>query len=167
MTNTTKKITKSQRNEDIILMLQNQPVKYGTTVQEAIDHLIHENELLSNKNKTKDGSSKKLTKAQEINEQYKNDIRSFLLDNPARLITANEVMTELFMSKYPDIPWSNQKTASLLNAIADKYDKDGVLTDDSGDLEKFPGKGKNKTTFRIKQTYVDSFMEEEEEEENV
>lgn len=149
---TTKKVTKAQRNEDIIALLQNQPVKYGTTVDDAIAHLIHENELLSRKNKP--GKGKKLTTDQKKNECYKDDIRAYLSENPALLVAASDLMVKLFMVKYPDVLWNTQKIVSLLNAMADKYDKDGNCTDDSGELYKIPGKGKNKTTYQIKPEYI-------------
>lgn len=152
-TNTTKKVTKVQRNNDIIAILRNEPVQFGTTVEDAIAHLLHENELLSRKN-NKSGGTKKLTKDQEQNEKYKDDIRKFLSENPARLVSANELMVELFMIQYPEKNWPTQKITALLNAMSDKLDKEGNIVDDSGELEKFPAKGKTRTLYRIKPDFV-------------
>ncbi len=152
--NTTKKVTKAQRNTDIMSLLRNEKPKFGTTVEDAIKHLTHENELLARKNKS--GGKKSLTPEQKRNEQYKDDMREFFRQNPTRLISSNEMMTEVLMPKYPTVLWNTQKISSLLNAMADKYDKEGNLSDDSGELEKFPGKGKNKTTYRIKPEYLDA-----------
>lgn len=151
-TTTTKKVTKTQRNEDIMLLLQNQAVKYGTTVEDAIAHLTHENELLSRKNKP--GKDKKLTKDQQQNEVYKDDIRVYLSANPAALVSANTLMVKLFMPKYPDVLWNTQKIVALLNPMADKLDKGGAVVDDSGELRKFPAKGKNPVTYQIKPEYI-------------
>lgn len=162
-TATTKKVTKAQRNSDIILLLQGKEVPdKRTTVEDAIAHLTHENELLARKNKP--GKGKKLTKDQEKNEGYKDDIRAYLSANPSMLVSANDIMVKLFMPKYPDVLWSNQKVASLLNAMSDKYDKDGNCTDDTGELSKTPGKGKNKTTYQIKPEYILSGEDDAEDE---
>lgn len=161
-TTSTKKITKVQRNNDIIALLKGEAVKYGTTIQDAIDHLTYTNELLSRKNKPSKG--KKLNKDQERNEAYKDDIRSYMRANPNLLVTSNDLMVKLFMAKYPDIVWTNQKIASLLNSMADKYDKDGNLTDDSGELSKTRGKGKNPTTYQMKPEYLNADDEDGDEE---
>lgn len=149
MSNTTvKKVTKAQRNADIMAMLQKQPVKYGTTVEDAIAHLTHENALLSKKNSTT--GKKKLTKAQEANEGYKKDILAFFQAHPNRLMTATEVMTEVLVVTYPSVTWTNQKAAALLNAISDKYDKESGELVSEGVLTRVEGKGKIKTTFQMK-----------------
>lgn len=159
---TTKKVTKAQRNSDIITMLQapevqaaleSVKVKYGTTATAAIEHLTHENTLLAKKNTT-NGGNKKLTKAQKENEGYKKDILTFLRANPSRLITATEAMTEILAPAYPAVTWTNQKAAALLNAMSDKRDKDTGELISEGILDRVEGKGKTKTTFQIKPEYV-------------
>lgn len=156
--NTVKKVTKAQRNADIMAMLNTPEVKaildgekfkYGTTVEDAVKHLTHENELLSKKN-TATGGNKKLTKAQMANEEYKKAILDFLRNHPERLITATEVMNEILAPLYPDVVWSNQKAAALLNAMSDKKDKETDEVISIGVLDRVEGKGKSKTTFQIR-----------------
>ena len=55
---------------------------------------------------------------------------------------------------YPDVMWTNQKTAALLNAMSDKFDKDTQELVSEGKLERVEGKGKNKTTFQIRPQYI-------------
>lgn len=162
-TNTIKKVTKAQRNLDIIAMLQDENVlaalsnvktKYGTTAADAIAHLTHENELLSKKNTSASGN-KKLTKAQQENEGYKADILAFMSANPSRVMTATEVMNEILVPAYPKVVWSNQKAAALLNALSDKKDKETGEVLVVGKLERVEGKGKAKTTFQIRPEYVE------------
>lgn len=154
---TTKKVTKAQRNMDIIAMLKNEDVrtalatfkaKYGTTADDAIAHLTHENELLAKKNTTT--GTKKLTKAQQENENFKTEILEFMEVNPNRAMTATEVMNEVLATMHPTIVWTNQKVASLLNALSDKKDKDTGEILVRGKLERVEGKGKSKTTFQIR-----------------
>lgn len=152
MSNTTaKKVTKTQRNEDIIALLQNQKPKYGTTVKEAIAHLTHENELLSRKNSST--GKKKLTKDQEANVGYKKEILAYLRTNPSLVVTANDIMT-ILATAHPKVLWSNQKTASLLNAMSDKKDKETGEVERRGMLEKVDGKGKTKTTWQLRAEFV-------------
>lgn len=106
--NTNKKVTKAQRNEDIIAMLTGAEVKYGTTTEDAVAHLTHENALLAKKNS---GDSKKPTKAQEENAKLKVDIVAFL-STVEKGVTATEVMNACSLS-------SNQKAAALLRALVD------------------------------------------------
>lgn len=106
--NTTKKVTKAQRNEDIIAMLTGKEVKYGTTTEDAVAHLTHENTLLAKKNS---GDNKKPTKAQEENNKLKAEIVAFLT-TVDKGVTATEVMNACNLS-------SNQKAAALLRALVD------------------------------------------------
>ena len=50
----TKRVTKTQRFEDIIAMLNGESVTHGTTIKDAIDTLTHEMELLAKKNSAVD-----------------------------------------------------------------------------------------------------------------
>ncbi len=102
----TKKITKTMRNIDAIALLKGQPAPNGSTVEQIIDHLTRENELLARKNSS---DSKKPTKVQAENEEYKNRILDFL-SIQTEGVTATQVMTAL------DLP-SNQKAAALLRAL--------------------------------------------------
>lgn len=63
-------------------------------------------------------------------------------------------MENLLRPTYPDGRWTNQKVASLLNALSDKYEKDTGDLVSNGKLIRVPGSGKNKTTFQIKPEYV-------------
>lgn len=105
--NNTKKVTKAQRNDDIIALLTGNPVKFGTTIEDAVAHLNHENNLLAKKNS---GDKKKLTKAQEENAQLKANILSFLAT--VTEATATDVTNTCGLS-------SNQKAAALLRALVD------------------------------------------------
>lgn len=120
MTNT-KKITKAMRNLDAIALLEGKTAPNGSTVEEIIAHLTHENELLAKKNS---GDSKKPTKAQAENAKLKDDIVAFLT-TVDKGVTATEVMNACGLS-------SNQKAASLLNALKD-----------SGEVVKVIEKGKS------------------------
>lgn len=163
-TSTVKKVTKTQRNLDIMALLQGQPVKYGTTVEDAIAHLTHENDLLSRKNTTT-GGKKKLTTDQKNNIKYKKAILAYLRANPALVVTANDIM-EVMKNAFPNVLWSNQKAASLLNAMSDDVDKETNEVLKEGVLNKVAGKGKVKTTWQIRPDAVADFedMEDEEEE---
>lgn len=107
-TNPTKKVTKAQRNEDIIAMLTGAEVKYGTTTADAVAHLTHENALLAKKNS---GDNKKPTKVQAENAKLKDGIIAFLT-TVEKGVTATEVMNACNLS-------SNQKAAALLRALVD------------------------------------------------
>ncbi|MCM1323944.1 MAG: hypothetical protein NC218_07270 [Acetobacter sp.] len=104
----TKKITKTMRNLDAIALLEGKAAPNGSTVEEVIAHLRHENELLAKKNS---GDSKKPTKAQQENEGYKAQILEFLLTQTEG-VTATQVMNGVGLS-------SNQKAAALLRAMVE------------------------------------------------
>lgn len=165
------RVTKTQKYNAAIALLEGKaPVvlpgsgdKAGVTMDAdyLCDFFRSELALLSRKNKS--GGSKKLTPDQKKNEGYKDDIRAYLSLNPQLVVSSNDIMTKVFMRKYPDVLWNSQKVSSLLNAMADKLDKDGNVTDDSGELTKTPGKGKNKTTYQIKPEYIISLESEDDE----
>ena len=69
-----KKITKSQRFEDIALMLHGESVKYGTTLSIADEFLAHERELLAKKNT----ADRKPTADQLKNKSLQDKIIAFL-----------------------------------------------------------------------------------------
>lgn len=98
-----KKLTKAMKNTDIIAMLTGEPVIHGTTLDEAIAHLQHENDLLAKKNS---GKSDKPSKVQQENIAYKSQIMHFLLTLDHG-VTATEVMNAVGLS-------SNQKATRLL-----------------------------------------------------
>lgn len=163
-TNTnTIRVTKAQKyNAAIALLEGKEPVvlpgkddKAGVTMDAAYltEFFKAELALLAKKNTTSSGN-KKLTKAQQENEGYKANILAFMSANPNRLMTATDVMNEVLVPAYPKVTWSNQKAAALLNAMADKFDKDTGELVSAGKLDRVEGKGKAKTTFQIKPEYV-------------
>lgn len=161
-TTNTVRITKSQKyNAAIVLLEGGNPVvipgkdgKAGVTMDAAYicDFFRDELALLAKKN-TNTGDKKKLTKAQEKNEQYKALILSHLRANPSLMVTATD-MYDVLRNAYPDELWSNQKSAALLNALSDKLDPDTGELISVGPLNRVQGRGKNKTTFQLKPEYV-------------
>lgn len=111
------RITKSQRFEDIIAMLNGGTVKYGTDVTTATEVLNHEIGLLARKNSS---DSKKQTAAQKENEGFKTLILEYLVTLPedSKGVTCTEIMKSI-----PDFSnFNNQKISALMRQlkIADK-----------------------------------------------
>lgn len=164
MATNTVRVTKSQKYDGIIALLEGkEPVfipgkddKLGVKMDAAylVEFCKAEKALLAKKNTTADGTKKKLTKAQEKNEEYKGVILSYLAGNPKLIVTATDVMEKVLRPAYPAEVWSNQKAASLLNALSDKVDKDTKELISEGPLNRIEGKGKTKTTFQIKPEYA-------------
>lgn len=102
----TKKVTKAMRNEDIICLLEGREVLYGTTVEMAVAHLRHENELLAKKNSTE---GKKPTKTQVENENLLVTVREFL-STVTEGVTPTQVMEGCGLK-------SPQKATTLLLAL--------------------------------------------------
>lgn len=113
MSNTTEKkaprITKSQRFADIAAMLNGEPVQFGTTKDEALAVLAHEQELLAKKNSS---GEKKMTKTQEENEGFKQSIVDYLATcaEPVTCATIHKAIPE-----FGD--YSIQKTSALLRQL--------------------------------------------------
>lgn len=157
------RVTKAQKFDAIIALLEGKTAitvpgkddKPGVTMDAAYltEFCKAEKALLAKKNTTTNGT-KKLTKAQEKNEEYKGVILSYLSANPNLIVTATDVMETALRPAYPAEVWSNQKAASLLNAISDKVDKKSGKVMSYGKLNRTEGKGKNKTTFQIKPEYA-------------
>lgn len=105
------RITKANRFEDIKALLTDQPVTYGTTIEDALKVLNHELELLANKNKSGD---KKQTAVQKENEGYKTLILDFLTatDNPDGM-----TCTEIGKAIPALSDFNNQKIAALLTQL--------------------------------------------------
>lgn len=101
------RITKAQRNSDIIALLTGNPVQYGTSIEDAVAHLTHENEMLSRKNKSE---SRKPTKTQKENEELRARILDYLNEQDTP-VTASDVMSTLELG-------STQKASALLNGLA-------------------------------------------------
>lgn len=163
MTNTTNtvRVTKAQKYNAAIALLEGKaPVvipgkddKLGVTMdaQYLCDFFKSEIALLAKKNTTT--GEKKLTKTQLANENFKKAILAHLAANPALIVTATDIY-EFLRSTYPSEVWSNQRAASLLNAMCNKLDKDTGELLVEGKLNRIEGKGKTKTTFQIKPEYA-------------
>lgn len=160
-TTNTVRVTKAQKYSAAIALLEGKsPVvvpakddKLGVTMdaEYICDFLKAEIALLAKKN-TATGE-KKLTSAQKANEGFKKSILAHLAANPALVVTATDIY-EYLRATYPAEVWSNQRAASLLNAMSDKYDKDTKELISEGKLNRVEGKGKTKTTFQIKPEYA-------------
>lgn len=105
-----KKTTKAQKNMDIIAMLKGEPVVNGTTIEDAIKHLEHENELLSKKT-----SGERKPSAKQIeNESLKNIILNWMDEQ-----TEPKTVTDM-MKNIPELEgMSNQKVSALVKQLKD------------------------------------------------
>ena len=105
-----KKTTKAQKNMDIIAMLKGEPVVNGTTIEDAIKHLEHENELLSKKA----GGERKPSAKQVENESLKNIILNWMDEQ-----TESKTVTDM-MKNIPELEgMSNQKVSALVKQLKD------------------------------------------------
>lgn len=107
MENTNKKITKANRYEDVIAILNGEQTKFGTTTDIAVDFLRAELELLNKKNAARKNSTSASVKiSQSIAEQ----ILPYVESNPA---TATEIQ-----KRCPELAYeSNQRITSALNQL--------------------------------------------------
>lgn len=104
-----KKISKTERYNDIKALLRGEPVSNGTTVDEAITVIDHEIELIKKKNSAR---SNKQTQAQEENEIYRALIMEFLATK-TEPVTCSEIQSNI-----PDFSgFNNQKIASLMTSL--------------------------------------------------
>lgn len=169
MENNVIRVTKAQKFEVIKSLLADtathtfpgneKKAAYIFDHDEMVKFLDAEIALLAKKNAST--GEKKLTKDQQKNEEYKGVILAYLSANPKLLVTATDVMEKILRPAYSTVLWTNQKAASLLNAMSDKYDKEGNLVSE-GKLTRIEGKGKNKTTFQIKPEFADENATEDE-----
>lgn len=105
-----KKTTKAQKNMDIIAMLKGEPVTHGTTVDEAIEHLEHENAMLSRKSS---GERKPSAK------QVENSKLSTIVLDWMKEQTEPKTVTDM-MKEIPELEgMSNQKASSLVKPLKD------------------------------------------------
>jgi predicted transcriptional regulator len=102
----TKKITKAQRFEDIIALIEGNEPAYGTTPLTAIDVLRHEIELCANKNQKRN-----TTKPED--ERMLQSIRDILAGTDK---DSAMTVTEIF--KRGDFP-NSQKVTSLVKKLVD------------------------------------------------
>ena len=108
MTTSTKKVTKAQRNADIMAMLKGESVAYGTTLAEAIAHLERENELLAKKS----GADRKPTATQIANEGYK----ALILDHMSK---SYETVSDIIKAIPEFDGFTPQKVAPLVKSLLD------------------------------------------------
>jgi len=120
--NTTKKVTKAMRTNDIIAYLRGEAPANGLSVEEMISYLEHELELINKKSKSGSGN-RKPTATQVHNEEYKTQILAFLNEQEAP-VSAFDVAANVEITV--------QRAAALLTALA----KMGAVT-------KSKEKGKN------------------------
>ena len=111
MESTVKRITKSQRFEDILALIHGNAVKYGTTVADAEQFIAHEMELLTRKNAS---DNRKLTDTQKANERYRGLIAEFL----ATADTA-KTCTEIAKGVEELNDFNNQKVAALMRQMVE------------------------------------------------
>lgn len=104
------RITKKNRFEDIIAMLQGVNTTFGTTTEDAVDFLNHEIELLSRKSAS---GEKKLTEAQKQNLEYKEMICEYLASVGEDGVTCEDVRKNV-PALYDYTP---QKVSSLLTSL--------------------------------------------------
>ena len=105
-----KKITKSQRFEDIMHLLNGEDVQYGTTIEIAESVLTHEMELLAKKN----SAERKPTAADKENEGYRELIVEYLSTQ-----TEGKTCTEIGKGIPELSQYQNQKIAGLMRALVD------------------------------------------------
>ena len=102
------KITKTQRFEDLSALLHGEPVKYGTTIEDADAFIAHEVELLSKKN----GAERKETDTQKANAKYRDLIAEYLA-----VQTEGRTCTEIAKGVPELSDFNNQKVAALMRQM--------------------------------------------------
>lgn len=113
----TVRITKVQRFNDIIAMLNGEAVKYGTDTAVAVDFINHEIDLLQKKNASVD---KRKAAEDEQNARYKSMIVDFLAGVDGNGMTCTNIGKSI--AELSD--FNTSKMSSLCNGLV----KDGVLT---------------------------------------
>ena len=102
------KITKTQRFEDLSALIHGEPVKYGTTIEEADAFIAHEVELLSKKN----SGERKETDTQKANAKYRDLIAAYLAAQ-----TEGRTCTEIAKGIPELSDFNNQKVAALMRQM--------------------------------------------------
>lgn len=102
------KITKTQRFEDLSALIHGEPVKYGTTIEDADAFIAHEVELLSKKN----GAERKETDTQKANAKYRDLIAEYLA-----VQTEGRTCTEIAKGVSELSDFNNQKVAALMRQM--------------------------------------------------
>lgn len=104
------KITKTQRFEDLSALIHGEPVKYGTTIEDADAFIAHEVELLSKKN----SGERKETDTQKANAKYRALIAEFLA-----VQTEGRTCTEIAKGVSELSDFNNQKVAALMRQMVE------------------------------------------------
>ncbi len=117
-TNTPKRVTKAQRFEDIKALLNNQPVTYGTTIEEAVNFCNAELDLLARKN----GAERKPTATQVENQGLKFLILKHFLKSPEPKTCTN---IQKAIPEFAD--FQNQKVTALVRQL---YDANKLIRDE-------------------------------------
>ena len=104
------KITKTQRFEDLSALIHGEPVKYGTTIEDADAFIAHEVELLSKKN----SGERKETDTQRANAKYRQLIAEFLA-----IQTEGRTCTEIAKGVSELSDFNNQKVAALMRQMVE------------------------------------------------
>lgn len=104
------KITKTQRFEDLSALIHGEPVKYGTTIEDADAFIAHEVELLSKKN----SGERKETDTQKANRKYQALIAEYLA-----IQTEGRTCTEIAKGVSELSDFNNQKVAALMRGMVE------------------------------------------------
>lgn len=116
------RVTKIMRYNDIKCLLNGDEVKYGTTIDDAMDFLNHEIELSLKKSNKASGESKKPTKTQVENEGYKELILKYLG-------TVDKASVTDIQKGVPEFcDFANQKISALVRQLmgADKVRREEI-----------------------------------------
>ena len=104
------KITKTQRFEDLSALIHGEPVKYGTTIEDADAFIAHEVELLSKKN----SGERKETDTQKANRKYQALIAEYLA-----IQKEGRTCTEIAKGVSELSDFNNQKVAALMRGMVE------------------------------------------------
>ena len=110
MENTVKRITKAQKFEDVIALLNGNPTKF-IDKDGAVEFIRNEMALLAKKNAS---DSRKPTATQEANEKYKALILEFLSRQES-----GKTCTEIAKSVPELFDFNNQKIAALMRQLVE------------------------------------------------
>ena len=110
MENTVKRITKAQKFEDVIALLNGNPATF-IDKDGAVEFIRNEMALLAKKNAS---DSRKPTATQEANEKFKAFILEFLSEQES-----GKTCTEIGKSVPELVDFNNQKIAALMRQLYD------------------------------------------------
>ena len=106
------RITKTQRFEDIIAILNGEDAPNGSTIEDIWAFINHEVELLSKKNTSAD---KRKSKENEANERFMADILDFLSVQPSDF--AGMTCTEIGKNVPSCVDFNTSKMSSLCHSL--------------------------------------------------